>query len=246
MRKRILLTTLSIVLFGIIINNSAYARKQKVLIFSKTLGFHHNSIKQGIDAIQKLGLANKFEVDTTTNSTYFNDKNLKQYAAVIFLSTTGDVLNDEQERAFVKYIKSGGGFAGVHSATDCEYNWPWFGNLVGAYFAGHPNQQQATLNVTDRKHISTEHLPEQWKRKDEWYNFRNVAQGLNVLIFIDEKSYDAGKNKMGDNHPIAWYHEFDGGRAFYTGLGHTEESFAEPLFLQHLLGGIKYAMGRKK
>lgn len=246
MKKTILLAVLSIVLFSILANNSAYARKKKVLVFSKTLGFHHNSIKQGIAAIQKLGSENKFEVDTTTNSTNFNDKNLKQYAAVIFLSTTGDVLNDEQERAFVKYIKSGGGFAGVHSATDCEYSWPWYGNLVGAYFAGHPNQQDATLNVTDRNHISTKHLPKQWKRKDEWYNFRNVAKGLNVLIYTDEKSYDAGKNKMGDSHPIAWYHEYDGGRAFYTGLGHTEESFAEPLFLQHLLGGIKYAMGLKK
>ncbi|MEQ7799967.1 ThuA domain-containing protein [Pedobacter sp. ASV1-7] len=246
MKKTIHLTILSIVLVVIIAYTPAYARKQRVLVFSKTLGFHHNSIKQGIAAIQKLGSENKFDVDTTTNSTYFNLQNLKKYAAVIFLSTTGDVLNDEQQAAFEKYIQAGGGFAGVHSATDCEYNWPWFGNLVGAYFAGHPNQQNATLNVVDRKHISTKHLPEQWKRKDEWYNFRNVAKGLSVLIFMDEKSYDAGKNKMGDNHPIAWYHKYDGGRSFYTGLGHTEESFSEPLFLEHLLGGIKYAMGRKK
>ncbi|MBE9601072.1 ThuA domain-containing protein [Pedobacter sp. MC2016-24] len=246
MKKPIILALLMTLSFLILSNASIYARKKKVLVFSKTLGFHHNSIKQGIDAIQKLGLANKFDVDSTTNSANFTPANLKQYAAVIFLSTTGDVLNNEQQAAFEKYIQAGGGFVGVHSATDCEYNWPWYGNLAGAYFAGHPNQQEAVLNVTDRKHIATKHLPEQWKRKDEWYNFRNVSKDLKVLIAIDEKSYDAGKNKMGDYHPIAWYHEYDGGRAFYTGLGHTEESFSEPLFLQHLLGGIKYAMGLKK
>jgi len=246
MKKTILLSVLLIIVAVTITNGTVQAKKQKVLIFSKTLGFHHNSIKQGIEAIQKLGLAHKFEVDTTTNSSNFNTENLKQYAAVIFLSTTGDVLNNEQQAAFEKYIQAGGGFAGIHSATDCEYNWPWYGKLAGAYFAGHPNQQDAILNVTNRSHISTKGLPEQWKRKDEWYNFRAVYDKINVLISIDEKSYDAGKNKMGDNHPIAWYHQYDGGRAFYTGLGHTEESFSEPLFLQHLLGGIKYAMGRKK
>lgn len=246
MKRPPILSVLLIVIAVVMTTASAYARKPKVLVFSKTLGFHHNSIKQGIEAIQKLGLANKFDIDSTTNSANFTPANLKQYAAVIFLSTTGDVLNNEQQAAFEKYIQAGGGFVGVHSATDCEYNWPWYGNLVGAYFAGHPNQQDATLDVKDHKHISTKHLPEQWKRKDEWYNFRAVSKDINVLIFIDEKSYDAGKNKMGDHHPIAWYHQYDGGRAFYTGLGHTEESFAEPLFLQHLLGGIQYAMGQKK
>jgi type 1 glutamine amidotransferase len=246
MKKMILLSVLLIIGTVNISIGTVLAKKQKVLIFSKTLGFHHNSIKQGIAAIQKLGVENKFEVDSTTNSSNFNTENLKQYAAVIFLSTTGDVLNNEQQAAFEKYIQAGGGFAGIHSATDCEYNWPWYGKLAGAYFAGHPNQQDAVLNVTNRNHISTKALPGQWKRKDEWYNFRAVYDKITVLISIDENSYDAGKNKMGDHHPIAWYHHYDGGRAFYTGLGHTEESFSEPLFLQHLLGGIKYAMGRKK
>lgn len=246
MKRTTLLTLLRITMALIMASSTVQAKKQKVLIFSKTLGFHHNSIKQGIEAIQKLGLENKFDVDSTINSSNFNAANLKQYAAVIFLSTTGDVLNNEQQAAFEKYIQAGGGFVGVHSAADCEYNWPWYGKLVGAYFVGHPAPQIATLNMTNHKHIATKHLPEQWKRKDEWYNFRAVYDQINVLIAIDEKSYDAGKNKMGDDHPMAWYHQYDGGRAFYTGLGHTEESFSEPLFLQHLLGGIKYAMDRKK
>jgi type 1 glutamine amidotransferase len=215
------------------------AFSKSVLIFSKTAGFHHNSIAVAIPAIIKLGQENGFSVDTTTNSALFTESNLKQYDAVIFLSTTGDVLNNEQQDAFKKYIESGKGFVGVHAATDTEYDWPWYGDLVGAYFSKHPKQQQATLHVVDRKFIATKHLPETWSRFDEWYNFKYIAKGLHVLITIDEKSYEGGEN--GDNHPMSWYHDYDGGRAFYTELGHTDESYSDPLYLKHLLGGIKYA-----
>ncbi|WP_316838072.1 ThuA domain-containing protein [Pedobacter nutrimenti] len=238
--------TLLLMMIMVSINHMVYAKGKKVLIFCKTTGFHHSSIKEGVAAIQLLGKENKFEVDSTTNAEKFTEANLKQYKAVIFLSTTGDVLNNEQQNAFEKYIRSGGGFVGVHAATDCEYDWPWYGNLVGAYFSNHPSPQEAILNVTDRKHISTKHLPEKYKKRDEWYNFKWVAKGLNILMSIDETSYDAGKGKMGADHPMAWYHEYDGGRAFYTELGHTAESYTEPLFLQHLLGGIKYALGQNK
>jgi len=220
------------------------AAKPKVLIFCKTAGFHHNSIAAGIPAIIKLGQENNFDADTTTDSKKFTYDNLKQYAAVIFLNTTGDVLNDAQQAEFEKYIKSGGGFVGVHSATDTEYDWQWYGNLVGAYFKSHPAQQNAVFHVVDRTFIATKHLPAEWKRFDELYNFKWVAPNLHILITIDEKSYTGGT--MGDNHPMSWYHEYDGGRAFYTALGHTDESYSDPLYLQHLLGGIKYAMGEKK
>jgi uncharacterized protein len=218
--------------------------KPKVLIFCKTAGYHHNSIAAGVPAIIKLGKENNFDVDSTTNSKKFTYDNLKRYAAVIFLNTTGNVLNDVQQAEFEKYIRAGGGFVGVHSATDTEYDWPWYGNLVGAYFKSHPAQQNATFKVVDRNFIATKHLPAVWKRYDELYNFKWMAPNLHVLITIDEKSYTGGI--MGDNHPMSWYHDYDGGRAFYTELGHTDESYVDPLYLQHLLGGIKYAMGRKK
>jgi type 1 glutamine amidotransferase len=218
--------------------------KQKVLVFSKTKGFHHASIEVGIPAIVKLGQEHNFDVDTTTDAAKFTYDNLKQYAAVIFLSTTGDVLNDAQQGEFEKYIKSGGGFVGVHSATDTEYDWPWYGNLVGAYFKIHPAQQFAVLHVVDPNFIATKGLPKEWRRFDEWYNFKWIAPNLHVLITIDEKTYTGGLN--GDNHPMAWYHDYDGGRAFYTELGHTDESYSDPLYLGHLLGGIEYAMGNAK
>lgn len=215
-----------------------------VLVFSKTSGYYHESIPDGIAAIQKLGSENGFAVDTTKDASKFAESNLKRYKAIIFLSTTQDVLNSEQEKAMENYIKGGGGFVGVHAAADTEYEWPWYNKLVGAYFKSHPNNpnvRKAVINVTDKSHPSTKELPEKWERSDEWYNYKNINPELKVLARLDETSYEGGEN--GDNHPIIWYHEYDGGRAFYTGGGHTKESFQDPVFMEHLLGGIQYAMG---
>lgn len=235
---------LVLALFSVLfLSSTLFAQQKKILVFARTAGFHHNSIEVALPVMQKLGHENGFAVDTTRNPAVFTTASLKQYAAVVFLNTTGDVLNDTQQTAFEKYIKAGGGFVGVHAATDTEYGWPWYGKLVGAYFVKHPEQQVADLLVKDRKSIATAHLPAKWSRKDEWYNFKDINPDLKILIMLDEKSYQGGSN--GDFHPIAWYHDFEGGRAFYTGLGHVDESYTDPLFLQHLLGGIEYAMGRK-
>jgi len=225
--------------------------KPRVLVFSKTAGFYHESIPDGIAAIQKLGAEHGFEVDTTTNAEMFTEENLKQYSAVIWLSTTGDVLNHYQEADFERYIQAGGGFVGIHAASDTEYHWGWYNRLVGGYFSYHPgigdpypNVQEGTLNVTDRKHQSTRFLPELWNRRDEWYHFKKMNPNVNVLMDIDEDSYQHTQ-PMGF-HPMAWYHEYDGGRAWYTAGGHTSESFSEELFLKHILEGIKYAIGDNK
>ena len=218
--------------------------KPKVLVFSKTGGFRHSSIPVAKQAIIKLGEQNDFEVDTTENAEWFNDDSLKKYSTVVFLSTTEDVLNHKQEVAFERYIQAGGGFMGIHAATDTEYDWGWYGRMVGGYFSSHPATQEAKLNVVDKSHISTKHLPDTWTRKDEWYNFNKLSNDVKVLIKIDEKSYNGGTN--GDNHPMAWYHDYDGGRAFYTELGHTEESFSDSLYLQHVLGGIQYTIGENE
>jgi glucose/arabinose dehydrogenase/cytochrome c551/c552/type 1 glutamine amidotransferase len=219
--------------------------KPKVLVFSKTTGFRHSAIPAGIKAIQKLGEENGFEVDTTENADRFCEDSLQQYAAVIFLNTTGDVLNHYQEADFERYIQAGGGFVGVHAATDTEYDWGWYGQLVGAYFNNHPpGVHKATLTVKDKTFQATKDLPEKWEHTDEWYNFKKVDKSIHVLITVDEKTYQGGT--MGEQHPISWYHDFDGGRAFYTELGHTEESYTEPNYLKHLLGGIKYAIGRNQ
>ncbi len=215
--------------------------KPRILVFSKTAGFRHESIAAGKIAIIKLGKENGFLVDTTESENYFTEDSLKKYKAVVFLSTTGNILNAPQQIAFERYIQAGGGFTGVHAAADTEYDWEWYGKMVGGYFMSHPKTQQAIVNVTDRVNAASSHLPVKWKRTDEWYNYKNLNPNVKVLASLDETSYEGGKN--GTNHPIAWYHQYDGGRAFYTGMGHTSESFADPLYLKHLLGGIKYAIG---
>ncbi|MFF8347912.1 ThuA domain-containing protein [Cellulosimicrobium funkei] len=215
-----------------------------VLVFSKTAGFRHGSIPAGIAAIQQLGAENDFDVTTTEDAGAFTDENLAQYDAVVWLSTTGDVLNDDQQAAFERYIQNGGGYAGIHAASDTEYDWPWYGELVGAYFSSHPQNQDATVKVQDHAHESTAHLPSRWDRYDEWYNYRtNPRDTVHVLASLDETSYTAGSGAMGADHPIAWCQAYDGGRSWYTGGGHTNESYAEPEFLQHLLGGIQTAAG---
>ena len=231
------------VLAGIIciMVTSCNHREEKVLVFSKTAGFRHGSIESGITAVKKLGVENNFKVIATEDANYFIEDSLKQYSTVVFLNTTMNVLNDVQQADFERYIQAGGGFVGVHAATDTEYDWPWYNKLVGAYFNGHPRVQEATLNVVDKQHESTNFLEDTWQKEDEWYNFKNINPDINVTIKIDETSYEGGTN--GDNHPISWYHEYDGGRAFYTEMGHTNKTFENPKFLKHLLGGIKYAIG---
>ncbi len=225
----------------------APAAPKRILIFSKTKGWNHTSIPAGIAAIQKLGRENNFRVDTTKNAAYFNDDSLKHYQAVVWLSTTGNVLNQVQQAAFERYIQAGGGYMGIHAAADTEYDWPWYNKLVGGYFASHPSQsnvRKATVDVLDKNHPSTAHLPDHWERTDEWYNYRSLYSDLHVLANLDENTYEGGIN--GSNHPIAWYHDFDGGRAYYTGGGHTDESYTEPLFVQHLLGALNWTMSSGK
>ena len=232
--------------------NKTRRDKPRVLIFSKTMGYHHASIDAGIAAIQKLGSENGFDVDTTKNAGMFNEDTLKKYATVIFLSTTGDVLNYRQEIAFERYIQAGGGYVGVHAATDTEYDWGWYGRLAGAWFYDHPgihdkypNVQPGVLNVVDNNNAATKHLPKVWKHTDEFYSFKKALDpDIHVLVTIDESSYNGAK-RMG-YHPMVWYHDYDGGRAFYTELGHTDETYKDDDSLKMLLGGIKYAIGENK
>lgn len=215
----------------------------RVLVFSRTKGFRHASIPDGVAAVTALGAKHGFAVESTEDAAVFTDESLRRFAAVVFMSTTGDVLDGPQQAAFERFIRGGRGFVGVHAASDTEYDWPWYGQLVGAYFKSHPRVQEARLDVRDRSHPATKCLPAVWTRRDEWYDFRAPpAPEAKILITIDEKSYSGGR--MGDVHPMVWYRTYDGGRAFYTELGHTHESYKEQAFLDHLAGAILWASGR--
>lgn len=220
---------------------SCTKQEKRILVFSKTKGYRHESIEDGKKALIELGKKNEIAVDTTEDAALFNEDNLKKYRAVVFLSTTMDVLDPIQQADFKRFIQAGGGYVGIHAASDTEYDWHWYGKLVGAYFKSHPQIQEAKLTKVGTFGPNT--LPDTWTRTDEWYNYKSISDKINVIYNLEESSYKGGEN--GDKHPIAWYQEFDGGRSFYTGLGHTKESYVDSLFLDHVLQGIQYAMGEK-
>ncbi|MEE9336163.1 MAG: ThuA domain-containing protein [Granulosicoccaceae bacterium] len=216
----------------------------RVLLFSETRDFRHESTEVALVALEQLATSTGFQSDRANDSAgVFTDAYLANYDAVVWVMTSGDVLDDSEQAAFEQYIRSGGGYAGLHAASFTEYEWPWYGSLVGAYFDTHPAIQSATQIVEDTSHSSTAHLSSTWTRSDEWYDYRsNPRAEVTVLLSLDESSYTGGI--MGNDHPSAWYHDYDGGRSWYTGGGHTDESYSEPDFRAHLLGGLRYAAGR--
>lgn len=238
----------------------------KVLVVGKTLGFRHSHIVPTTNAIIALGEDNGFSVDvwddrqpalTLPSTPFTTAENLAQYATIIFVSPVDNtnnldpnrprLLNDDELAAFQGYIRNGGGYLGLHAATDTMHTVPWYSQLTGggARFRNHPAQQTATMRVESPAHPSTEMLPLEWERFDEWYNYTtNPRADVHVLMTLDESTYNPGFGAMGEDHPIAWCHNFEGGRSWYQGAGHTDSSYSDPLFLAHVLAGIEWTAGR--
>ena len=220
-----------------------------VLVFSKTNGFRHESIESGIEALKKEGKALGWDVRTTENGAFFNDDYLSRFKTVVFLSTTGDVLTTEQEKAFEHFIENGGGYVGIHAASDTEYEWGWYDHMLGTHFRDHtlyPEHTPVAEIVTDTQtHPTTKHLPARWQKADEWYNFMQSVRGkdsIQVLLTLNEASYKATFPKaMGGDHPISWTNVVGKGRVFYTGMGHSPETFTDKNAMPHLLAGIEWA-----
>ncbi|MBV6490783.1 MAG: ThuA domain-containing protein [Fimbriimonadaceae bacterium] len=217
--------------------------KLNVLVFSKTAAFRHDSIPEGQEMFRRMASAEGFNVSFTELSARFTDEALAQVDVLVFLLTTGDVLNDAQQGAMERFVRRGGGYLGIHAASDTEYDWPWYGKLVGAYFLSHPAIQKATLHIEQPDHPTVSRLPKTWVRTDEWYDFRsNPRSSVNVLMRIDEATYNGGR--MGADHPVTWCHEFEGGRAWYTALGHTKESYSESEFVEMIRRALRWVAKR--
>ncbi len=228
---------------------AAAPAEPRVLVFTKTTGYRHDSIPAGVASIEQLGRRHGFRVDHTEDAGRFTRRGLARYDAVVFLSTTGDPLGrTAQKRALRRYVERGGGFFGIHAASDTAPGWRWFDRLVGARFRSHaPGTPLAVVNVARRRAPATRGLPAAWSRQDEWYAFKsNPRRRVRVLATVDERTYPAGDSAMGADHPIAWCRREGRGRSVYTAMGHTSESYAEPLFRRHLLGSIRMAMGRAR
>ncbi|MEO8367153.1 MAG: ThuA domain-containing protein [Pseudoxanthomonas sp.] len=244
--RRPALTLLSILLLlALCMQASASMEpRARVLLFTKTTGWRHDSIPTAVAALQRLGAQDGMQVDHSENAGDFNAKNLARYQAVVFASTTLDVLDAEQQAAMEGFLRAGGGFMGIHAAADTEYDWPWYGELVGAWFKSHPQGLQTTRVLLEYKDAEGEDVdaPKDWTVTDELYNYRSNPRGhVQVLATVQETDYEGGT--MGADHPIAWCHAFDGGRAWYTGLGHEIKLYADPVFLGQLRRGLRYAAG---
>lgn len=232
--------------------NLAKAEQFSVLVFTKTAAWHHDSSAAGVAGIEQLGKLHDFGVFWTEDANrVFNDKELAKFKVIIFLSTSGDILTPPQKAAFQKFIRAGGGFVGIHGASDTEYQWEWYTKLVGRMFYIHPTVQTAIVQVEDYHFPGMERFPKRFLATDEWYEFQpEVVPGLHYLLTVDERTYQThvvwdnpakeGKG-MGAFHPIAWYHEFDGGRSFYTAMGHLAAKYSDEAFMNHIYGGIYWA-----
>ncbi|MGB3799740.1 MAG: ThuA domain-containing protein [Lewinella sp.] len=242
-------TPLLLVLCAFLLSTALTAQQFRALLITETAGWHHPSITAGIPALQAIAKRHQFAIDRQQDALPISDASLEKYDVIIMLSTTGDVFNDEEQAAIERFIQSGKGWVGVHAASDTEYDWPWYTKLVGHMFNVHPQNQTAMLQVRDASFPGLERWPERMLWTDEWYDFSDATvDDLNYVLTVDESTYDAtadwGARKtdgMGEMHPISWYHDYDGGRAFYTALGHIDETFEDAFFLEHLYGGIYWA-----
>ena len=228
--------------------SSAYAQQFSVAVFSKTAGWHHESILEGVTAVRGLGKQHNFDVFWTEDpKRIFTEEMIAKHKVVIFLLTTGDVLNDEQQAVFERFIKRGGGYVGVHSASDTEYQWPWYNKMLGHMFRMHPAIQTAMVNVENRDFPGMERFPSRFLTTEEWYEFdASRSPALHYLLSVDETTYEPSAQRRKEmatvpRHPISWYQEYDGGRAFYTALGHLPATYSDQQFLHHLYGGIYWA-----
>ena len=251
MKSAILIFLLSFFLHSLIAQPNKLAGK-RVLIFTKNgKGYVHENIPFSIAAWQKMGAANKFTTDTSTNAALFTDANLQQYDAIIFSNTNNDVFDtDAQRLAFRRYMQAGGGFMGVHSASGTERNWKWFKLMLGATFLRHPPFQSFTVHVLDKDHPSTKNLPPSWGTQDECYYFKEINPSVQVLLVSDISQIKEEKNAkpdiFGNRYPAAWCHEFDGGRSWYTALGHDKTDYENPVYLTHILEGLKWVCDKPR
>jgi uncharacterized protein len=217
--------------------------RYQVLLFTKseTYPWRHSSISNGVEMFKELSANHNFGLTWTDDSEIFNDhERLNSMDVVVFMNTSGDILDEDQKSAFQEYIRNGGNFVGIHGASFTMMEWPWYISLLGAVWDRHPGIHTAVVNVEDHHHPATAHLPSSWIITEEWYNFQNISDNIRVLLHVDEETYQGGE--MPDYHPVAWYQEdFEGARTFYTLLGHKEEAYDDPWFRRHIFGAVWWA-----
>ncbi|SDL43528.1 Type 1 glutamine amidotransferase (GATase1) [Catalinimonas alkaloidigena] len=222
----------------------------RVLVYTRNgEGYVHENRAASVEAIRGLGKTHGFAVDASDDPAVFTDHNLRRYAVLIFSNTNNETFTTQaQKDAFQRYIRQGGGFVGLHSTSGSERQWPWFAQMLGGRFFRHPERQDFDVKVLDRTHPSTDFLPDVWPVKDdECYYLKFLNPDMHVLLaadlstVTDDQKGEYPGDVFGGLCPLAWYHAFDGGRQWYTALGHRPEQYQDPMLLRHILGGIQWA-----
>ncbi|THV27286.1 ThuA domain-containing protein [Glycomyces paridis] len=217
-----------------------------ILVFTRTTGFRHDSIPAGVEAVTRIAAELGHETEHTEDPEVFNPLDLARFAAVVWLSTSGDVLGELERAALADFVTGGGGWCGVHGASTAEASWPFYRELVGARFIGHPpGCTPGEIDVVEGDHPATAHLPKRWVWTDEWYSFDEAPRDVEVLLEADESTYEAGDLAMGAPHPLAWHRRLEMGRCFYTALGHDAAAYADEDFLAHLKGGLESVLPKR-
>lgn len=227
-----------------------------VLVYTKNgQGYVHDNIAAAVASIKELAVANKFKVDVSDDPAVFNEPNLKKYKLLIFTSTNNDVFDTDSQRvAFRRYIEAGGGFVGIHSVTGTERNWKWFKMMIGETFSWHAKFQKFSIKNIDPSHPSVKDVPAVWEREDECYFGKELYPGMKVLMVHQLSSLQTGEadliqknaGSFADYYPAVWYQHFEGGNIWITTLGHSKESYQDPVYKNHLLQGIKYIASEYK
>jgi len=230
---------------------SIAADKGHVLVYSGSTGFRHESIPAGVEAVKAIATKAGYVVEATEDPEVFTKEKLKAFKAIVFVSTTTDPKKPESEwfvgekrDALQSFLKDGKGIVALHAAGDSHYHWPWYGKMIGGYFERHPKgTPKATVTVVDSKHPATAKLPKTLERVDEWYYYKDFDPTVHVLITVDPATIGDGEADANVN-PLVWYHDYGGGRVFYSGLGHTIDNYSEPYIIDLITGGLAWAIGK--
>lgn len=228
-------------------NRIAELKGTKILVYTRNgEGYVHESIQAGIQAFKQLSEDYDFSLDISDDPDLFSDNELKKYEALVFLNTNNEVFDsDEQRLALMRYVQAGGGIVGIHIAIGTERNWKWFKQMIGGTFDGHPPAQKFSVRPVDSSHPSVKHLPVEWEVEDEAYYVKEFNPGVRVIMANDLNTINDLKEKpdiFGNLYPSAWCNTFDGGRQWYTSLGHFDHIYNDDLFLQHIVGGLKWVI----
>ncbi|WP_458388926.1 ThuA domain-containing protein [Sphingomonas sp. F9_3S_D5_B_2] len=247
MRKLILL--LLALTFGF--EPAAIARPpQAILIYSGTTGYRHESIPAGIKAVTAIASRRGLKVEASEDPNVFSAGNLQRFRAIVLLSCTTDPKNPASEwlvgarrDALQGFVRHGGGILAIHAAADSHYNWPWYGKMIGGHFARHPTgTPQGIVHVTPGLGSIVAGLGATKSRTDEWYYFDDYDPTSRLLMTLDPASIS---EKDVNPNPASWTREVEGGRVFYTAMGHTRESYSDPWFLRHLANGLDWVLNRR-